>query len=281
MGKNRVSITWLGVAGLHISDGETNLLIDPYISRVSLLDCLLYRDVSSDRSRVASWLTKYKIASINAVIVSESHFDHALDAPSVAGITGAPLFGSESTANIARGAGLPEKQINIVPYGDIERFGRFSITFMQSRHTPAIGNHVIDDGFISEPLYQPAHPHRFKMGGHFFFLVQHPSGNVITHTTPFDDLRVRFPEELEISALFSSVLGRRNTERFLHRVVDPIRPEVLYPIHVDNFFTELPRDIAAFKPSPLAAVHSLVRVVNNRSSSYRVEIPKPYSPVIV
>lgn len=276
-----IAVTWLGVAGLHISDGETAILIDPYFTRISFSDYIAARDVASDTELVADLIHQYKISNIRAILVSESHFDHSLDAACFADLTGAPLVGSSSTANIGRGAGLPEEQIQIVPFGHQEQIGNFSITFMESRHTPIIGNHVPDDGFIDEPLLQPANPHDFKMGGHYSYLIQHPDGNLITHATPFDDLRGRNLDKLNIKAIFMSIIGRRNTEDFLRRVVDPVNPDVLYPIHCDNFFAKLPQQPKDLKLSALSGIAGLIRTVNRRSSPYEVRTLELFTPVSI
>lgn len=276
-----IAVTWLGVAGLHISDGETAILIDPYITRISFSDYIGARKVASDRQLVADWIHRHKVHNVRAVLVSESHFDHSLDAAYFADLTGAPLVGSTSTANIGRGVGLLEEQIRIVPFGHQEQIGKFSITFMESRHTPIIGNHVPDDGFIDEPLRQPANPHDFKMGGHYSYLIQHPDGNLITHATPFDDLRGRNLDKLNIKAIFMSVLARRNTEDFLRRVVDPVNPAILYPIHCDNFFAKLPAQPKDLKLSLLARIPGLIRTVSRRSSQYDVRKLELFNPVSI
>jgi len=57
-----------------------------------------------------------------------------MDAPEVARRTGARLLGSESTANIGRGWGLPESQIRVVVNRQPIRLGRFLLTPIESRH---------------------------------------------------------------------------------------------------------------------------------------------------
>ena len=56
-------------------------------------------------------------AIVAAVIPLHAHYDHAMDAPEVARRTGALLLGSESSANVARGWGLPERQIQVAKLG--------------------------------------------------------------------------------------------------------------------------------------------------------------------
>ena len=69
-----------------------------------------------------------------AVFPLHSHYDHAMGAPEVAKRTGALLLGSESTANIGRGWGLPETQIRVVTDREPIVLGKFTVTPIESRH---------------------------------------------------------------------------------------------------------------------------------------------------
>jgi len=273
------TITWTGVAGLCLDDGQTTILIDPHICRVSFKDWLLGRDVVSDRVQVQNWLKQRAIRNVSAVIATETHFDHALDVTNVASLTGAKLVGSSSTANVALGGGLPSDQIDVVTFGDKRQYGDFAVEFMESHHTPLFFNRILDTGFIDEPLEQPAAAREYLMGGHFALLFQHPAGSIVTHATPVDDLRYRDWTDLDIQAVFMSVTFRRNTSRFLERVVSPLQPEILYPIHCDNFFRDLPETPGEYKSFLKASVERLGRWVARRELPYQVQMLTPYSPI--
>ena len=275
------TVTWIGVAGLCLDDGETTILIDPYISRHSLCYFLLNRDLDSDKDFISDWIDQQEISNVKAILISESHYDHVLDAPNFASLTGATLVGSSSTANVGLGAGLGSEQIDVVPFYGVRRYGKFTVEFMKSMHTPLIGNHQVDDGYITEPLKQPTDAHKYKMGGHYSFVIRHPAGNIVTHLTPFDDRRDRSWVEADIQAIFMSVGGRRNTESYLRRVVDCINPEVLYPIHCDNFFAKMPDDPSALKPWPIMGVSALAAAIERRSSPYQLKVLTAYSPVTI
>ncbi len=57
-----------------------------------------------------------------------------MDAPLVADITQATLFGSSSTMQIAKGYGLDQNQQIIPPLNQAIPVGDFQITFIKSRH---------------------------------------------------------------------------------------------------------------------------------------------------
>ncbi len=79
---------------------STWLLIDPYVTRASLLRCAFGR-VEPDHARIATLFPK-----ADAIVLGHTHFDHALDAPGDRAARPArSVFGSRSAANLCRAAG--------------------------------------------------------------------------------------------------------------------------------------------------------------------------------
>src|SRR3546814_11008347 len=124
--------------------------------------------------RISDWSSDVCSSDL-AVIAVHSHYDHAMDSPEVARQTGALLIGSDSTANIGRGWGLPEERIRIVANGDTYQFGRFRITMLRSRHFP----HPLAMGEIAEPLVPPAHSLSYRDGGSYSVLVEHDGNRLL------------------------------------------------------------------------------------------------------
>ena len=92
--------------------------------------------IAPDLTVIARSLDDAGIRELAAVIAVHSHYDHAMDSPEVARRTGALLVGSESTANIGRGAELPEEQIRVIVPGEPMVFGGFTVTAIRSQHFP-------------------------------------------------------------------------------------------------------------------------------------------------
>jgi L-ascorbate metabolism protein UlaG (beta-lactamase superfamily) len=176
-----VEVTWLGNAGVYISDRETGFMIDPFVSRYNMLRVGLALPMKPRRDLISDWMKKLRAKDVQAVLVSHSHYDHSMDAPFFAIETGAPLVGTESTANVGRGAGLYESQIRVVKGGDTMQIGKFKITFVSSEHGPALFGRVPFPGLITEPLKPPAAARKYKMGGVFGIVIEHPSGTIVHH----------------------------------------------------------------------------------------------------
>ncbi|MCU0844695.1 MAG: MBL fold metallo-hydrolase [Spirochaetes bacterium] len=153
-----LSVTWMGTAGFLVADGRDSFYIDPYVSRYSLFRVLAGLPLPPRVDLVRRWIGLTGGASARAVIVSHSHFDHALDAPFFARETGAVLVGAESAANVGRGAGLGERSIKSVRPGDAVRVGAFTVRFVESVHGFGLFGRTPYPGAIEKPLSPPA-PH--------------------------------------------------------------------------------------------------------------------------
>ncbi len=228
-----VHATFLGAASLLLSDGRTQLLTDGFFTRPSWPRVLFTR-LRPDQAAIRAGLARANIHELDAVLVSHSHYDHALDAPAVAAATGACLLGSETTANIARGAGLSEAQIEVVEPGKPLAFGAFRVSFLPSAHSrPNLAS-----GHISRPLSLPAHASSYKEGGCFSILVEHPCGALLIQPSAgfiFGGLDGR---HAAVALLSLGSLGRRSPpyrRDYFEQVAGAVGAQVIYPIHHDDF----------------------------------------------
>ncbi len=232
-----VSITWLGTAGVLISDGQTGILIDPYVSRFSLSKVVLGAALRPDQDLIRQWVKRLGAANINAVIVSHSHFDHSLDAPYFAMETGAPLLGSESTLNIGRGAGLPETQLMVVQPGRVISVGNFSLNVIESRHGPALFGRVPYPGTIDHPLTPPRPARDYKLGITYAILIKHPCGTILHHGSA--GFLPGMYAGIKADVVLLGIAGRGDTQAYLSEVPLKVKSRVVIPIHFDDFFKPL------------------------------------------
>ena len=128
-----VTVRFTGTSTLLFSDGETDWMVDGWFSRFGPVE-LMMNPIGPDLDAISKGLQRNEVDRLAAVIPVHSHFDHAMDAPEVAKRTGAILLGSESTANIGRGWGLPESQIRVTRDREAHQFGKFTITLIETNH---------------------------------------------------------------------------------------------------------------------------------------------------
>jgi L-ascorbate metabolism protein UlaG (beta-lactamase superfamily) len=264
--KNSVRVTWLGTAGMFITDGETGILIDPYVSRFSMSSVAFGLPLSTNRDLVRKWADKLGRENINAVIVSHSHFDHVADAPYFAMEANAPLIGTESTMNVGKGAGLAENKLIAAKPGQTLKFGKFTVKFIESLHGPAFLGRVPYPGTIDIPLNQPAKASDYRLGGVFALLITHPYGTILHHGSAgfkpemYDDGTVA-------DVLFLGIGGRGDTDQYLKNVALKTRARLVVPIHFDNFFKPLEDEMSYL---PMVKFDEFYRKAEKRRSDFTV-----------
>jgi L-ascorbate metabolism protein UlaG (beta-lactamase superfamily) len=240
-GADTLTVTWLGTAGVYLEDGETGILVDPFVTRPGILKVALGMRLAPDGQAIDEWIRRAGIRNVKGVLVSHSHYDHSMDAPEFAKRLGAPLFGSESTANIGRGAGLPEDQIRVVETGAPVQVGNFEVTFIESRHGPALFGRVPYPGVIREPLVPPAPARAYRLGETYSILIAHPCGTLLHHGSA--GFKEGETAGVKAEVVLLGIAGREDTEAYLRSVVDPVGARRVVPIHLDNFFVPLTRPI--------------------------------------
>ena len=234
-----VTVTWLGVTTLLFDDGETQILIDGFFSRPSLADILLKRPVKSDAATINRVIDEYRMRRLAAVIPVHSHYDHAMDIGAIANRSSASILGSETSANIARGAGVPEDQIVVANSGEDYSFGQFTVTLIKSVHAPiGWGGSVPYDGTVDQPLQTPAPVSAWRQGQSYSIVISHPQGTTLVQGSAgfSDDSLVGVQTDtvmLGVSLLDG--LGQDYAERYWKALITTTGAAHVVPIHFDEF----------------------------------------------
>ena len=234
-----VTVTWLGVSTLLFDDGETQILVDGYFSRPSLVDILLNRPVSNDAAMINYALDEYRMRRLAAIIPAHSHFDHAMDIGAIANRTSASILGTPSSIEIARGAGVPDDQITLIEDGRSYEFGQFAVTLLRSSHAPiGWGGSIPYAGTIDEPLTLPQPVSAMREGGSLTVVVAHPQGTALVQASAgfADEALTGISADvvlLGVGGLKS--LGRDYAEKYWQATVTSTGARSVYPIHFDDF----------------------------------------------
>jgi L-ascorbate metabolism protein UlaG (beta-lactamase superfamily) len=231
----RLRIRWLGTAGHVIETATTTVLVDPFLTRPPLTR-LLGR-LRPDENAIAARLP----ARVDAVLCGHSHYDHLLDAPTIARTTGARLCGSASTCAFGRAAGVPEAQLQLVPpEGARFTVGDVDVRYVPSRHGRIFLGRVPFPGDAHEPVTLPARAWHYRMGGAFGILMR--AHNItVYHNGSADlvDAELATVDGARADVLLVGLAGRRATPRYLERLFYALAPKVVVPTHHDSFFAPL------------------------------------------
>lgn len=231
-----VSVTWYGVTTLLFDDGETQILVDGFVSRPRFED--LDSLAEPDTPRIEAMVESGAFSRIAMITPVHSHFDHAMDVGAVAMATGATVVGSESTANIARGAGVDEARIVVVDERHRQQFGNFAVEIIRSAHAPLVNGGPPIPGTIDAPLTPPARIGDWKEGGSFSIVVAHPAGTaLIQGSAGYVEGRLADTAAdvvyLGIGGLGS--LGKDHAAAYFHEIVGPSGARCVVPVHWDDF----------------------------------------------
>ncbi|MEX2497064.1 MAG: hypothetical protein WD448_13295 [Woeseia sp.] len=234
-----VTVTWLGITTLLFDDGETQILTDGTFSRPDIMDIITQRPVWSDMDTINYALARFRMDRLAAIIPLHSHYDHAMDAGHVANRTSAVVLGSESTANIARGADVPVNQYQILASGETRQFGNFTITLVASRHAPiGLGGTLPFAGNIEAPLRQPARISEWREGGTWSVLISHPEGTALIQGSGGyveNGLAAMSADVVMLGVAGLAGLGREYVSGYWNETVSRTGARQVYPVHFEDF----------------------------------------------
>lgn len=256
-----LKVRFLGVSTLLFDDGETAFMTDGFFSRPGALQTALGR-VAPDRAAIGAALAAAKVQKLAGLVVLHSHYDHAMDAPMVAQLSGAQLFGSASTANIARGQGLSPRRMSVIgPEGGSFRLGRFEISLLKSAHTPE--DHF--PGLIAAPLTPPSRASAYKTGDCYSLLIRHDGRSLLVQSSAGFIPGALKGQKAEVVLLGVGLLGKQDAafrERYWREVVAGVGARRVIPIHWDDFF------------QPLIPLQPLPRLADNFPASMEFLLPR-------
>ena len=226
-GEDELAVRWLGTAGYEIRSKQGALLIDPYYSRPSL-GTLLGGPAKADEARV-----KAHVRPVDAVFVGHGHFDHFLDAPLAAKLTGATLYTSATSIALAAQEGLPEAQRRVVRAGDVIRVGDITVEVVEGRHS-SMPTQFLAGGAMDPHAKLPLRFLEYKNGDVFGFLVTW-RGRTLYHNGSAEFVEAGLAGRRAETVLFC-VSGWKSTPGVFKRVYEALKPAAIMPMHHDDFF---------------------------------------------
>ena len=234
-----VTATWFGVTTILFDDGDTQILIDGFVSRPTLFQALTRRPVESDYATINYFLDEYRMRRLAAIIPVHSHHDHAMDIGAIGNRSSASILGSESTAQVARGAGVPEDQIVVAEDGFAYEFGAFTVTLLESNHAPiGLRGNIPLPGVIEEPLMVPAPVTAWREGGTYSIIIDHPSGSTLVQGSGGIKESVLDDVDVDVVMLGTAMvegLGKEYLEQYWQSTVTATGAKTVIPVHFDDY----------------------------------------------
>ena len=251
-------IRWLGTFGYEISDAQTTILIDPFITRPKPAELL--KPIVIDTSAVQRYLlSTVDLDKLAAILVTHSHYDHLEDVPYIlaqfSDVNNRPIVaGDPNTARIIqsynhgsgkdwvdRSGGLADSRINILdldnnnPTAEVGTFGRFTITAFKGQHSR----------YDYVPWRGPKGPVKDKPPYNYwdYKLYNNLSIGYLVETNGLriyfsDSPLVNNPELIGQVDIFIQTITTR-AENNISTCLEELKPNYYITAHFDNFFKPL------------------------------------------
>jgi L-ascorbate metabolism protein UlaG (beta-lactamase superfamily) len=253
-----LELEWLGVSGYRLSFEGQTLFIDPYLSRVPFRDLFLRRPAMPDPASLERFVKAP--GETVGVLVGHTHFDHAVDAPAIAGQLGCKAYGSRSLVNLMALHDLAERAVEVEPYRTYE-LGPFEVSFTPSVHSKLLlGLAVPYDGELSCEHLDSLSPSAYRCGQVWGISIavagirfyHQGSANLIDEAL----------REHGVDFFLAGVAGRSFTERYWQRILTRLQPHTVIPTHYDNFFRPLGQRLEFVANVQLAALPDEIATVS-------------------
>jgi L-ascorbate metabolism protein UlaG (beta-lactamase superfamily) len=286
-----VQLTYLGTAGWEISDGETVILIDPYLSRLQMATPnddvlpgdsrpLFSRDsvAQSDTATIDAHITRADV-----ILITHTHADHVFDLPYIAKKTGAMVLGTESTRNVARTYGVPNDKLIVARGGDDLELGRVSVRVIPSLHgvlrrAPFLARDPdapLPPAVVAADVKAPLRLNQFAEGGTLAYLIRIGGKQILAFGSmnfierEVDGLR---PD----AALIGAMPERREIHDYTGRLLHAIgNPRLVLPTHWDRF--NVTYDVS--QAPAVERLQSFIAEVKAVSPKSVVVVPEYFKPI--
>lgn len=239
-----IKLTYLGVAGWRFRAGDSSLLIDPYFTRLSMLQVLFGHAVPD-----AQAIAKYTPAA-QWILVSHAHYDHLMDVPEAARLAGAQVMASSQSVHLMDILGIDEPHRTCIYPGDMLQCGEFRVEVYESQHRKILGG-IPYVGPLAEGLAPPLRARDYRMDRQLSFRI----------TTR--DLRVLVASGIEAEPQVKAdvlIVGADAARRQLRTLLDATRPRLVLPNHWDDVFRPLSQPLRPMRVPPSSYIPTLRRI---------------------
>jgi len=220
-----LELEWLGVSGYRMTFEGVSIFIDPYVSRAPLKSLLLRRTALHDDALVDKYLNAP--GEVAGVLVGQTHFDHAIDAPAAARRFDTKAYGSASLGTLMELHGLRDSVVVVEPKKTYE-LGPFAVRFIPSRHSKLIlGRRVPFDGELTCDHLHGLTPGAYKCGQVWGIRIE-VAGASFYHQGSADLIDEELPSE-PVDYFLAGVAGRSFTKNYWGRVLPKLDPAVIVP----------------------------------------------------
>jgi len=167
-----MKLTYLGTNTLLFNKDNTAILVDPHFTRPGMLRLL--GKIRPDPQIITKGMASAGIQGLDGILLTHTHYDHALDCTEVQHQAGGVLYGNQSAKNLAVGAGVDKNAFVQVAPRQAYPIGAFKVCFHPSQHVsfPLPFKWLMPaEGRITRPLHPSTWFWHFQAGRTFAIQV--------------------------------------------------------------------------------------------------------------
>jgi L-ascorbate metabolism protein UlaG (beta-lactamase superfamily) len=273
-----LTVRFMGTSSLLFTDRDSpSILMDGFVSRPGLLRVGV-ANIRPVCERIWSAYDRLGQPKLAAVFAGHAHYDHAMDAPVWAQMTGATLVGSRSVAMLGRGIGLPVSQDTVVREGVPIRFGRFELTFIESVHGPPDRY----PGTVAGPLTPPAKTKAWETGLVYSVFIRHRGRTILVQSTAGYKPGALRGRHADVVYLAIGGLGHQSMaeiDAYWSEVVRATGARRVILVHWDDFFRGLGDTMLPTLYGGDDVPRAMARIVELAAAdSVEIKVPRPFQP---
>jgi len=275
------TVRFLGVSSFLIKDGDATIMIDGYLSRP---DNFLFKRIAPAPARIKKTLCAMDVQlsdgcdgstsakdNLDAVFVMHGHFDHAMDSPFIACVTGATLVGGPVVNQIADRTKrfFPDScgQISYEPLDEESKQFTFDdyhpilVTLVTVPHSDNLGSKILENAMADPDWTFPARVTQMKLGVSVAAHLKLRQGSILIVPTAGDISGKLDAKRFETDTIFLGVgaLGftcKEKAREYWKNTVLATKAKWVVPIHWDSFTGSLVSETGPFDPEAVVTLES-------------------------
>ena len=273
------TMRWLGNAGWRVVAGDTELLVDPYLSRFSTGLAAGAFDPATPL-RVDKAAVSAAVVDPDLVLVTHTHWDHVADVPHIATTYGSRVMGTLTTHRVCEAMGVPASALLAVKGGEELDLGEVVVRVVPSLHSRTGSGGLLFPGVRVDVPSRPRTIADLPEGDTLAFVVSRPGGPSVyfSGASDFDD---QVLDGIDPDVATIAVASNDLVHDYVPRLLEALgRPRTVVPVHWDDFESPptSPPSTSAQNRERLESTVAQVRRVSPRT---RIVVPDYETPLDV